>query len=126
MFERINTKNAPAAIGPYSQAIKYGNFIFISGQIPVEPSTNKIVPQDIEIQTRQVIENIKGILEKIGGTLENVIKTTVYLKNMKDFEKMNFIYAQYFKNKPARTTVEVSNLPKGALIEIEAIAVIEK
>lgn len=125
-FIRINTKNAPAAIGPYSQGIKYGDFIFVSGQIPVDPLTNKAVKGKIEIQTKQVIENIKAILKEIGADLENVIKTTVYLKNMKDFEKMNFVYAQYFKNKPARATIEVSNLPKGVLIEIEAIAVIEK
>ncbi|MFN4226856.1 MAG: Rid family detoxifying hydrolase [Candidatus Ratteibacteria bacterium] len=126
MFERILTEKAPLPVGPYSQAIKWRNFIFISGQIPIDPKTGKIVGEDIEIQTKIVIENMKNILNEVGVDLDNVVKTTIYLKNIKDFEKMNYVYAKYFKNKPARTTVEVSNLPKNALIEIEAIAIIEE
>ncbi|MCM8784708.1 MAG: Rid family detoxifying hydrolase [Candidatus Omnitrophica bacterium] len=126
MFKRILAEKAPLPIGPYSQAIKWRNFIFISGQIPVDSETSKVVGEDIEIQTKTVIENIKNILNEVGADLDNVVKTTIYLKNIKDFEKMNYVYAKYFKNKPARTTVEVSNLPKNVLVEIEAIAIIEE
>ncbi|HOK56390.1 MAG TPA: Rid family detoxifying hydrolase [bacterium] len=126
MFERIITEKSPLPVGPYSQGIKWKNFIFISGQIPVDPKTNTVVNGDITSQTKQVIENIKNILTEAGADLENVVKTTVFLKNINDFEKMNYVYAQYFKNKPARTTVEVSNLPKNVLIEIEVIAIIEE
>lgn len=125
MFERIITEKAPLPVGPYSQAIKWKNLIFVSGQIPIDPETNNVVDGDISIQTKQVIENVQNILNKAGIGLENVVKTTVYLKNLKDFEKMNYVYTQYFKNKPARTTVEVSNLPKNVLIEIEVIAIME-
>jgi len=124
MFERILTDRAPLPVGPYSQAIKVGNFVFVSGQIPIEPETNKVVKGNIEVQTERVIKNIEEILKKAGSSLDNVVKTTVFLRNMKDFEKMNYVYASFFKNKPARSTVEVSNLPKGVLIEIECIAVI--
>lgn len=123
MFERIITEKAPIPIGPYSQAVVWNNLVFVSGQIPLNPETNKVVGDDIEIQTKQVIENIKQILEKAGTSLDKVIKTTVYLRNLKDFDRMNFVYAQYFKHKPARTTIEVSNLPKNALVEIEVIAI---
>ncbi len=123
MFERIITEKAPLPVGPYSQALKWKNFIFLSGQIPIDPKTNKVIEGDITSQTRQVIENIRNILVEAGADLDNVIKITIYMKNLKDFEKMNYIYAQYFKNKPARTTVEVSNLPKGVLIEIDVIAI---
>jgi len=126
MFEKIFTENAPLPVGPYSQAIKYKNFIFISGQIPIEPKTNEIVKGDISVQTKQVIENIKGILNKVGAELENIVKTTIYLKKLNDFEKMNYVYAQYFKNKPARSVVIVSDLPKNALIEMEAIAILKE
>jgi len=123
MFKIIQTKKAPAAIGPYSQAIRVGNFVFSSGQIGLEPKTGQLV-EGIEKQTERAIENLKAILEEAGLSLKNVVKTTVYLKNIADFSQMNEIYSQFFKeNKPARATVEVSNLPKGALIEIEAIAV---
>ena len=124
MFRRIETENAPFAIGPYSQGIIYKNFIFVSGQIPVDPKTNKVVKGDITVQTERVIKNIEGILKEAGANLDNVIKTTVFLKNIRDFEKMNLVYASFFRNKPARSTVEVSNLPKGVLIEIECIAII--
>lgn len=125
MVERILTDRAPLAVGPYSQAIKVGNFIFVSGQIPIEPQTNKIVKRNIKLQTERVIKNIEEILKKAGSSLDNVVKTTVFLRNMKDFEKMNYVYASFFKNKPARSTVEVSNLPKGVLIEIECIAIVD-
>jgi 2-iminobutanoate/2-iminopropanoate deaminase len=126
MFEKIITENAPLPIGPYSQAVRYKNFIFISGQIPINPKTNEIVKGDITVQTKQVIENIKGILNKVDAGLENIVKTTVYLKKLNDFEKMNYVYAQYFKNKPARSVVIVSELPKNSLIEIEAIAILKE
>jgi 2-iminobutanoate/2-iminopropanoate deaminase len=126
MFEKILTEVAPLPVGPYSQAVKYKNFIFISGQIPVDPKTNEIVRGDITVQTKQVIENIKSILNKVDADIENIIKTTVYLKKLNDFEKMNYVYAQYFKNKPARSVVIVSDLPKNALIEMEAIAILKE
>ncbi len=123
--EVIFTNKAPKAIGPYSQAIKVGNFIFISGQIPIDPNTGEIVEGDIKEQTKRVLENIKGILESISCSLNNIVKTTVFLKNLDDFSSMNEIYGIYFsENPPARSTVEVSRLPKGVNIEIEAIAVI--
>jgi 2-iminobutanoate/2-iminopropanoate deaminase len=126
MFEKILTENAPLPVGPYSQAVKYKNFIFISGQIPINPKTNEIVRGDITVQTKQVIENIKSILNKVDADIENIIKTTVYLKKLNDFEKMNYVYAQYFKNKPARSVVIVSDLPKNSLIEMEAIAILKE
>lgn len=123
--EVIFTNKAPKAIGPYSQAIKVGNFIFISGQIPIDPNTGEIVEGDIKEQTKRVLENIKGILESISCSLNNIVKTTVFLKNLDDFSSMNEIYGIYFpENPPARSTVEVSRLPKGVNVEIEAIAVI--
>ncbi|ACO03212.1 MAG TPA: RidA family protein [Persephonella sp.] len=119
----IETEKAPKAIGPYSQAVKYESLIFISGQIAIDPQTEEFIGGDIVKQTERVMENIKGILEEAGLSFEHVIKTTIYLKNIDDFQKVNEVYGRYFKNhKPARATVEVSNLPKGALIEIEAIA----
>jgi 2-iminobutanoate/2-iminopropanoate deaminase len=122
-MQMIYTDNAPKAIGPYSQAIKYENLVFISGQIAIDPKTQKFVDADIETQTKIVMENIKAILEEAGLNFNHVIKTTIYLKNLKDFEKVNKVYGEYFtEHKPARATVEVSNLPKGALIEIEVIA----
>jgi len=120
----IQTKNAPFPVGPYSQAIAFKNIVFTSGQIAIEPKTNKLVTGDIFIQTKQVIENLKVILESSGTNLEHVVKTTVYLTNIDDFPKMNEVYGKYFINKPARSTVVVSGLPKGALIEIECVAVI--
>lgn len=125
MKEVIFTDNAPKAIGPYSQAIKVGNFVFISGQIPIDPKTGNLVEGDIKEQTKRVIENIKAIIESIGGSLENIVKTTVFLKSLEEFSQMNEVYAEYFKDKPpARSTVEVSRLPKDVRIEIEAIAII--
>lgn len=119
----IQTEKAPQAIGPYSQAIKYENLVFISGQIAIDPATNQFIGGDIKEQTVRVLENIKAILEEAGLNLNHVIKTTIYLKNLEDFQTVNQIYGEYFKeHKPARATVEVSRLPKDALIEIEVIA----
>jgi 2-iminobutanoate/2-iminopropanoate deaminase len=122
-MQMIETDRAPKAIGPYSQAIKYESLIFISGQIAIDPENQEFIGGDIISQTERVMENIKGILEEIGLSFEHIIKTTIYLRNINDFDKVNQVYGRYFKeHKPARATVEVSNLPKGALIEIEAIA----
>ncbi|ACN98616.1 putative endoribonuclease L-PSP [Sulfurihydrogenibium azorense Az-Fu1] len=119
----IYTEKAPKPIGPYSQAVKYENLIFISGQIAIDPSTNEFVNSDVATQTKIIMENIKAILEEAGINLNHVIKTTIFLKNLEDFQVVNEIYGQYFKDhKPARSTVEVSRLPKNALVEIEVIA----
>ena len=121
MKKIISTTNAPAAIGPYSQAIDCGNFLVTSGQVPFDPATGEFVPGGITEQTRQVLTNIKAILTEAGLTMDNVVKTTVFLQNMGDFAAMNAVYAegQY----PARSAVEVGALPKGALVEIETICV---
>lgn len=118
----IHTKNAPAAVGPYSQAIVADKIVYTSGQIPLDPVSGVIEASDIEAQTKQVIHNLSAVLEAAGSSLDRVIKTTCFLKNIEDFAAFNTIYAEYFKRKPARSCVEVSNLPKGALVEIEAIA----
>jgi 2-iminobutanoate/2-iminopropanoate deaminase len=121
-MQMIETDKAPKAIGPYSQGIIYEGIIFLSGQIAIDPKTQKFINGDIKQQTKQVMENIKGILEELNLDFDHVIKTTIYLKNIDDFPVVNEIYGSYFDEyKPARSTVEVSNLPKGALIEIEAI-----
>ncbi len=121
-MQMIETDKAPKAIGPYSQAIKYENLIFLSGQIAINPKTQEFIGGDVKEQTRRVMENIKGILEELGLNFNHVIKTTIYLKNIQDFSQVNEVYGSYFSEyKPARSTVEVSNLPKGALVEIEAI-----
>ena len=118
----ITTEKAPAAIGPYSQAIDCGALLITSGQIPVDPATGAM-PEGITAQTRQSLTNVKAILEKAGLTMDNVIKTTVFLQNMGDFAAMNAVYAEFFTegSYPARSAVEVAALPKGALVEIEAI-----
>jgi 2-iminobutanoate/2-iminopropanoate deaminase len=119
----IATDHGPKAIGPYSQAIRANGFVFISGQIPLDPKTQQLVEGDIAAQTERVIENLKGILEAAGSFLHHVVKTTVFLKDLNDFAAMNAVYARYFTAQPpARATVEVSALPKGARIEIELIA----
>nr|MDO8100810.1 RidA family protein [Candidatus Njordarchaeota archaeon] len=119
----IKTNKAPTPVGPYSQAVKVGNLIFVSGQIAIDPKTSSPVTGDIKEQTKRVLENVKGILESAGLTLDNVVKTSVFLRRMADFSKMNDIYASYFKsNPPARTTVQAGDLPPGFDIEIEAIA----
>lgn len=122
---KIETKNAPAAIGPYSQAIQAGNTIYISGQLPIDPATGQFAGDDIISQTKQSLENIKAILEQANGKMTNVVKTTVLLKNIADFASMNEVYSTYFTGDcPARAAYQVVELPKNALIEIEAIAVI--
>ena len=121
----ISTTNAPAAIGPYSQAIDCGAFLITSGQVPFDPATGVIVEGGIEEQTRQSLNNVKAILEAAGLTVDNVVKTTVFLQNMGDFAAMNAVYAEFFTEGqyPARSAVEVAALPKGALVEIETICV---
>jgi len=121
----IQTEKAPKAIGPYSQAIQAENFLFLSGQIPLDPKTGELVKGDIRKQTQQVLENIKGVLESQGLGMENVVKSTIFLKDMGNFNQVNEVYATYFPSSPpARSTVEVAKLPKDADIEIEAIALI--
>jgi 2-iminobutanoate/2-iminopropanoate deaminase len=123
MREIIETKNAPGPIGPYSQAIRANGFIFVSGQIPVEPDTGRISGDEIASQTHQVLRNLAAILEAAGTSLGKVVKTTVFMRNLEDFSRFNQVYGEYFQNtKPARATVEVARLPKEVLVEIEAIA----
>lgn len=120
----ISTENSPAAIGPYSQGIVSGGFLFTSGQLPINPETGEI-PGTIEEQTIQVLDNLKAIIEEAGSAMDNVVKCTVYLQDMNDFSAMNKIYASYFKeNPPARACVEVSKMAKNALVEIDAIAIV--
>jgi 2-iminobutanoate/2-iminopropanoate deaminase len=119
----IQTKEAPAAIGPYSQAIKAGNLLFVSGQIPIDPETGTVIIGGIEAATHRVMKNIEAILEAAECNFDNVVKTTIFIKNMDDFSKINAVYASYFSGKyPARETVEVSRLPKDVEIEISVIA----
>jgi 2-iminobutanoate/2-iminopropanoate deaminase len=121
----VQTEKAPQAIGPYSQAIRAGDFLFLSGQIPLDPQTGDLDGEDIETQTKRILENLKAIVESEGLTLNNIVKTTVYLSDMNNFSRFNTIYGQYFQtNPPARATVEVARLPKDVLIEIEATAII--
>jgi len=123
MTNVVNTSKAPAAIGPYSQAIKHGDLVFTSGQIPFNPATGALVTSSIEDQTHQVLQNVKAVLEAGGASLDTVIKTTVFIKNMDDFARINAVYATYFPgNPPARSCVEVARLPRDVSIEIEAIA----
>ncbi|MBQ3663779.1 MAG: RidA family protein [Clostridia bacterium] len=124
-METIETKNAPAAIGPYSQAIRINGLVFTSGQIPIDPDTGSIDEPAIEGQTKQVIRNLSAVLTAAGSSLGSVVKTTCYLRHISDFSVFNAIYAEAFPGKPARSCVEVSALPKGALVEIEAVAVTE-
>jgi 2-iminobutanoate/2-iminopropanoate deaminase len=121
----IQTEKAPKAIGPYSQAIQAGNFLFLSGQIPLDPKTGELVKGDIRQQTQQVLENIKGVLESQKLGMEDVVKVTIFLKDIGNFNQVNEVYATYFPSSPpARSTLEVAKLPRDADIEIEAIAVI--
>ncbi|HOJ92258.1 MAG TPA: RidA family protein [Dictyoglomaceae bacterium] len=125
MKEIVSTSKAPSAIGPYSQGVKVGNMLFISGQIPLDPVTGNIVEGDIKEQTKRVLENLKGIIESVGANLSNVVKTTVFMVDLSEFSQMNDIYKEYFaENSPARTTVQVSGLPRSAKIEIEAIVIL--
>ena len=122
-MKEISTEKAPAAIGPYSQAIKVGNLVYTSGQIPIDPATGMIVTGGIKEQTLQSLTNVKAILEEVGLTMSNVLKTTVFMADMGDFADMNSVYAGFFTEPyPARSAVAVKTLPKGALVEIEVIA----
>jgi 2-iminobutanoate/2-iminopropanoate deaminase len=124
MKKIISTSDAPAAVGPYSQAVRVGSTIYCAGQIPLDPKSSQIVSQDISEQTRRVLDNITAVLRAEGLSLENIAKTTIFLTDLADFQTVNEIYASYFKGEPpARSTVQVSALPKGARVEIEAIAV---
>ena len=121
----VQTEKAPEAIGPYSQAIQAGGFLFLSGQIPLDPRTGELVQGDIGLQTQQVLENIKGVLESQELGMENVVKVTIFLRNIEYFNRVNEVYATYFPAPaPARSTVEVARLPRNAEIEIEAIALV--
>lgn len=123
VYQVVETDKAAKAIGPYSQAIKVGDFIFTSGQIAIDPEKNELISGGIQEQTRMVLENLKAVLKAAGSSLENVAKTTVYLSDMNEFSAMNETYAQFFKStKPARSTVEISRLPKDVKVEIDAIA----
>jgi 2-iminobutanoate/2-iminopropanoate deaminase len=123
MREAVATQRAPAAIGPYSQAIKAGGLVFTSGQIPIDPATNQLIVDGISAQTERVLHNIKAILEAAGSSMEKVVRTTVFLKNMADFPGMNDVYSRFFPSTPpARSTVEVARLPKDVLVEIDTIA----
>ena len=123
MREVISTKDAPQAIGPYSQAIRANGFVFVSGQIPLDPATQQIVTEGVAAQTDRVFRNLAAILHGAGSSLEKVVRSTVYLKNMGDFAAMNEVYGRYFTSAPpARATVEVARLPKDVLVEIDVIA----
>lgn len=123
--EIIRTPNAPAAVGPYSQAVRVGNFVFTAGQLGLVPGTKEFAGPDVESQTRQALENLKAILEAAGSSLRHVVKTTVFLQDLGEFARMNAVYGEYFPEEPpARSTVQVAALPMGARVEIEAIAVV--
>jgi 2-iminobutanoate/2-iminopropanoate deaminase len=126
MKKIVKTAKAPAPVGPYNQAIISGNFVFTAGQIAIDPKTGNLEPDDIKIQTKRVIENLRAVLQASGSDLADVVKTTVFLKDMNDFALMNEVYAQYFsKNSPARSAIEVARLPKDVLIEMECIAIVK-
>ncbi len=126
MRQTVRTENAPAAIGPYSQAVVSGGFLFCSGQIPLDPATGKMIEGGIEEQTERVLRNLAAVLESGGGSLRSVVKTTVYLADLSDFPAMNKMYGRFFpESPPARATVQVAKLPAGALVEIDAVASIE-
>jgi len=122
----ISTNNAPAAIGPYSQAVKVGNLLYTSGQLAINSATGEFINDDIKKATKQSLENIKAILEEAGTTLDKVVKTSVFLRDINDFESMNEIYSQYFTtNPPARSCIQAGKLPKDAMVEIEVIAIVK-
>ena len=127
MKTRIQTDHAPAALGPYSQAIVTGNMVYTAGQTPIDPATGKLIDGTIEEQTHRVLQNIKSVLEAAGSSLAKVVKTTVFLTLMSDFAAMNGVYAQYFNTDapPARSTIQVAGLPLGAMIEIETVAILD-
>jgi len=122
----VQTPNAPAAVGPYSQAIISGGFVFTSGQLPLDPASGALVSRSIRMQTEQAIANLRAVLEASGSSLDRVFKTTCYLTNLSDFAAFNEVYASYFPHAPARSCVEVSALPRGAAVEIEAVALLSQ
>jgi 2-iminobutanoate/2-iminopropanoate deaminase len=125
VIETIATDHGPKAIGPYSQAVRANGFVFLSGQIPLDPKTQQVVEGDIAAQTERVLENLKGVVEAAGSSLQRVVKTTVFLADMNDFTAMNDVYSRYFTaHKPARSTVEVSRLPRNVRVEIDLVAVV--
>ncbi|WP_126595491.1 MULTISPECIES: RidA family protein [Dictyobacter] len=122
-YTQISTSEAPAAIGPYNQAIRYGQFVYTSGQIPLDPATGEMVGDDVQTQTHRVLQNLQAVLKAAGASLNSVIKTTVFLTRMSDFQAMNEVYATYFGDvAPARSTIAVVELPRKALVEIECVA----
>jgi len=126
-MKMISTNNAPAAIGPYSQAVKTGSFMFLSGQLPIDPRTNTIEAKDVQGQTKQIMENIKAILLAEGLSLNNIVKTTIFISDMNNFTKVNDIYSSYLgDHRPARSMVEVSRIPKDSMVEIEVLASMDK
>lgn len=125
MKQIITTKDAPSAIGPYSQAVVHNGVAYLSGQIPLDPATSQLVEGPIAVQTQRVLENLKAVLTACGSSLEDVVKTTVFLKDMADFPAMNEVYAQYFQaNPPARSTVQAAKLPRDVQVEIDCIAIV--
>ncbi len=125
MIETIATDRGPKAIGPYSQAVRANGFVFLSGQIPLDPKTQQVVEGDVAVQTERVLENLKGVVEAAGSSMQHVVKTTVFLADMNDFAAMNEVYSRYFTaHKPARSTVEVVRLPKDVRVEIDLIALL--
>jgi 2-iminobutanoate/2-iminopropanoate deaminase len=126
MITKIATNNAPAAIGPYSQAIRCGNMLYSSGQIPLDPATGNMVGENITEQAEQVMKNLQAVLTEAGTDFDHVVKTTCFLANMNDFAAFNAVYGSYITSAPARSCVAVAALPKGALVEVEVIAICEK
>ena len=126
MKKIVSTDGAPKAIGPYSQAVIWNGMAFLSGQIPLDPATNELIQGDVAAQTERVLDNLKAVLEAAGASLNSVLKTTVFLKDMADFPKMNEVYARYFaQDPPARSTVQAAKLPRDVMVEIDAIATVE-
>jgi len=127
MTKIVSTEKSPKAIGPYSQAVIHDGLAYLSGQIPLDPATNQLVSGDIAVQTERVLENLKALLEACGASLQSVVKTTVYLKDMSDFTKMNEVYGRYFaQNAPARATLQAARLPRDVAVEIDAIAAVSR
>lgn len=122
MLERVSTNKAPAAIGPYSQAVWAGKFLYLSGMMPIDPATGALEPADITVQAARIMKNVEAVLSEAGLTQENVVKTTCFLSDMANFAAFNAVYGEYFTSKPARSCVAVRELPKNALVEVEVIA----